>query len=631
MQAKLKAVPFTRVTIKDEFWAPRIETNRKVTIPTEYKMVEETGRIASFDLKWRAGDPNPPHIFWDSDVAKWIEAASYSLASYPDAALDSLLDTVIARIAKAQQPDGYLNTHYQQVEPDKRWTNLRDNHELYCAGHLIEAAVAHFSATGKRSLLDAVCRYADHIASVFGAERGKKRGYPGHEEVELALVKLYHTTNEARYLNLARYFIDERGQQPYYYDIEARERGDDPASFWARTYAYMQALVPVREQQEVTGHAVRAMYLYSAMADIANETGDRELLSACERLWNDLCTRRMYLTGGIGPSASNEGFTTPYDLPDETAYAETCAAVGLVFWNHRMLQFEGSGKYADVMERALYNGTISGVSVDGRTFFYENPLASSGKHHRRAWFDCACCPPNIARMLASLGGYAYSEGDHDAWVHLYAQGVGKLQLADTEVSIEQTTRYPWDGTVKLQVSAERSSVFALHLRIPGWCQRYTVSVNGEHNPAWETVQDGYVAIKRQWVTGDAVELHLHMPVQYVVAHPKVQQMQGRVAIQRGPVVYCAESVDNQPVALGSILIKTSVAADAAFSATFRPGLLGGVTVLQGAASVDSSTTWDKALYQFLPQSRKQVGLTLIPYYAWDNREPGEMRVWFRTE
>ena len=626
---QLTPVPFTQVHLDDIFWAPRIETNRLATIPAEYAMCEDTGRVAAFDLRWKEGDPNPPHIFWDSDVAKWIEAASYSLASYPDAKLDALIDRVNAKISQAQQPDGYLNTHYTQVEPGKRWTNLRDCHELYCAGHLIEAAVAHYRATGKQQLLDVLCRYADLIDATFGETEGQKQGYCGHEEVELALVKLYHATGEKRYLNLAKYFVDERGRQPYYYDQEAQARHEDPSTFWAHTYAYMQAHVPVREQSEVTGHAVRAMYLYSAMADLANELGDAELLAACECLWDDLCLKRMYITGGIGPSASNEGFTTHYDLPDETAYAETCAAVGLVFWNHRMLQFQGNGKYADVMERALYNGTISGVSLDGRTFFYVNPLASLGNHHRKGWFDCACCPPNIARLIASVSGYMYSQGERDAWVHLYAEGEGRLQVSDRQVTIRQLTRYPWDGDVRLMVQVDAPADFTLHLRIPGWCQKYQVSVNGTPMLHSQSA-NGYLAIERTWTTGDTVYLNMEMPVTYVQANPNVHQMLGRVTLQRGPVVYCLEGCDHEGIALDSIILRGDVPADTIFRPEFHADLLGGVVVLRGTGVHGTQQSWDGALYRSKAEQVNPTRLTAIPYYAWDNRAPGEMRVWFRT-
>lgn len=626
VRRKLTPLPFTHVKLADRFWAPRIEVNRTVTLPAEYAMCETTGRIAAFDLKWKKGDPNPPHIFWDSDVAKWIEAAAYSLATHPDPQLDALLDGVIARIAKAQQRDGYLNTHYivfERAKLDKRWTNLRDNHELYCAGHLIEAAVAHYQATGKRTLLDVMCRYADYIDSVFGRGRGKLRGYCGHEEIELALVKLYRATGEKRYLKLAQYFVDERGRKPHYFDIEARRRGEDPAHFRFRTYEYNQSHLPVREQSVVTGHAVRAMYLYSAMADLAGETGDASLLVACERIWHSVADERMYITGGIGPAASNEGFTVAYDLPDETAYAETCAAIGMVFWNHRMLQFDGDGKYADVMERALYNGTISGVSLDGARFFYENPLASRGAHHRQPWFDCACCPPNIARLIASVGGYFYSTGDDGIWVHLYA--AGRAEFPDRGIAIEQATDYPWDGKLTLRLTVDEPKQFTLHLRIPGWCEKYALKLNRSPISHLQLL-NGYAAITRTWRAGDEVVLNLDMPVQLVRAHPNVRQMTGRVAIQRGPVVYCLESADN-PV---SPLDRISLPLDMPWRIEHRSELLGGVTVLRGKALVDDAA-WRGGLYApARPIKRKPIEITAVPYCVWDNRAPGEMRVWFRS-
>jgi hypothetical protein len=349
---QLEPVPFTQVTFDDASWGPRIETNRTVSIPHIYRQCEATGRISAFDLNFHRPVPAPiVLIFGDSDPAKWLEAASYALATHPDPGLEALVDQVADKIIHAQQPDGYLNTHFIVAQPDMRWKNPRDWHEMYCAGHLIEAAVAHYQATGKRKLLDALCRYADHIDARFGREPGKKRGYGGHPEIELALVKLFHATNNPRYLKLATYLVDERGAQPHYYDIEARERGEDPADYWAKTYEYCQAQVPLREQTKVVGHAVRAMYLLSAAADLAHENDDPTLLETCERLWDNLITKRMYLTGAIGPSRHNEGFTLDYDLPDETAYGETCATIGLILWNHRPLQFAGESKYADVIER----------------------------------------------------------------------------------------------------------------------------------------------------------------------------------------------------------------------------------------------------------------------------------------
>ena len=620
--AVLRPVPFTQVTIADEFWAPRLETNRSATLPIEYEQCRATGRLEAFKLNWQPGQEPVPHIFWDSDVAKWIEAASYSLTTHPDARLAALLDEVAALVASAQQPDGYLNTHYTVVEPGRRWTNLRDRHELYCAGHLIEAAVAHFQATGQRTLLDVACRYADHIGTVFGPEPGQKRGYPGHEEIELALVKLYRSTGQRRYLGLSQYFVDERGRQPYYYDLEARARGDDPSAYWAKTYAYLQAHQPVREQERVVGHAVRAMYLYSAMADLAAETGDVNLLQACRRLWQHLVTRNLYLTGGIGPSSQNEGFTGDYDLPNDSAYAETCAAVGLVFWSHRLLQLTGEGGYADVMERALYNGALSGVSLDGTRFFYVNPLASRGQHHRQPWYDCACCPPNIARLLASLGQYIYSTAADTVAVHLYVQGRAQLEVAGQALVVRQTTRYPWEGQVDLTLQLAAPADFTLKLRLPGWCRGARLAVNGVPEASEPLLERGYIAIRRQWQPGDRVRLELDMPVERVYAHPEVGQDVGAVALQRGPLVYCLEQADQ-----AEPLRRLRLPAGTPLASHFEPGLLGGVVVITGSALTADEAGWDGQLYRAQAPSPRSCDITAIPYYVWDNRAAGAMQVW----
>lgn len=615
-------VPFTAVTIDDEFWTPRLRANREQTIPIEYDQCKTTGRLDALRLTWQPGDGPEPHIFWDSDIAKWLEAASYSLATHPDPALDALVDEVVALVAGAQQPDGYLNTHYTLVEPQNRWTNLRDQHELYCAGHLIEAGVAHFQATGKRTLLDVVCRYADYIATVFGRGPDQRRGYCGHEEIELALVKLYHATGERRYLDLSAYFIDERGSQPHYFDQEAIARGEDPAAFWAKTYQYNQSHLPVREQREVTGHAVRAMYLYSAMADLAGELSDPALLTALEQLWRHLCTRNLYITGGIGPSASNEGFTRDYDLPNESAYAETCASIGLVFWNHRMLQHACDSRYADVIERALYNGVISGVSLDGERFFYENPLASLGNHHRQAWFDCACCPPNLARLLASLGEYIYAQSATDIAVHLYVQGAAQLDFGGQTVVLRQTTRYPWEGHVKLELQLERPAEFGLRLRIPGWCRRAQVRVNGAVIDMEGKFERRYLYLRRWWQPGDVVTLELDMPVERIHAHPDVRQDAGQIALQRGPLVYCVEAVDHaEPLA------HLFVPRAAEFRPIFQPDLLDGVVTLTGEGRATQAGDWQDTLYRAQPPHLSPCTITAIPYYAWDNRTPGQMRVW----
>lgn len=617
-------VSWQAVTIDDPFWTPHLRANREHTLAHVYRFCQETGRIDALRLHWKPGMEPVPHIFWDSDIAKWLEAASYSLATHPDPALEAQVDEVIDLIVAAQQPDGYLNTYFTVVEPEKRWTNLRDWHELYCAGHLIEAAVAHFQATGKRVLLDALCRYADYIDTVFGTAPGKKRGYPGHEEIELALVKLYQVTGEKRYLHLSQYFVDERGRQPHYFDLEARLRGEDPSVFRHETYEYNQSHLPVREQREVVGHAVRAMYLYSAMADLARELHDQSLFDAGQRLWNHLCTTRLYITGGLGPSQHNEGFTADYDLPNETAYAETCAAIGLVFWNHRMLQLDCEARYADVLERALYNCVLSGVSFDGQKFFYENPLASLGAHHRQEWFWVSCCPPNIARLLASLGQYIYAVNDNDLVVHLYIQSAARTTVGGRNVTVRQETTYPWDGTITLRLGMDEPSMFGLRLRIPGWCQHARLKVNGDALAIASHLEQGYVRVERVWQAGDRVELELAMPVERVYAHPNVRQDAGCVALQRGPLVYCLEEADNK-----APLHRIVVPRAAELASSFEPDVLDGITAVRGNAFVEEDTGWAGTLYRSWPASLQSSAITAIPYYAWDNRQAGEMRVWLR--
>ena len=632
---RLEPVPHKQVVVNDSFWAPRLDTNRRVTLPIEYRQCKKTGRIDAWKLDWKPGRGTPPHIFWDSDVAKWIEAVGHSLATHPDPRLERLADRVIDLIVKAQQPDGYLNVHFTVVAPAKRWTNLQSCHELYCAGHLIEAAVAYYDATGKRRLLDALCRYADLIGRVFGPGKGQQRGYPGHEEIELALVKLYRATGEPRYLALSRFFVDARGRRPHYYEQQARARGENPASAAAGAHApfdYVQAHAPVREQTAADGHAVRAGYLYAGMADVAAETGDKALLGACRRLWRNIVDRRMYVTGGVGSAHHGERFTFDYDLPNETAYAETCAAIALVFFAHRMLQIDADAQYADVMERALYNGVLSGISLDGERFFYTNPLAqhpdASGYNRwpaeRPPWFGCACCPPNVARLLASLGGYVYSTSakGREAWVHLYVGGEATLDLAGRHVTLRQKTAYPWRDTVRLTVEPEQPTAFALALRIPGWCRGATIRVNGR--VVRPTVRKGYARLRRQWRRGDRVELVLPMPVQRIHSHPKVRENAGRVALQRGPVVYCLEEVDN-----GQDLHNIVLPRDANLRSVYRRSLLGGCTVLTGRARRVDPASWNAGLYAPAGARLLPVSITAVPYALWANRQPGEMRVWLR--
>ncbi len=624
---RLLPIPFRHVTIDDIFWAQRIRRNRERTLPHIYQLLQETGRIDALRLTWKAGDVPVPHIFWDSDVGKWIEAASYSLATSPDPTLKQQVDEAIDLLAQAQHDDGYLNAYFTVVEPGARWTNLRDKHELYCAGHLIEAAVAHYQATGERKLLDVLCRYADYIARTFGREPGQKPGYDGHEEIELALVKLYHATGDARYLALSRYFVDERGKQPHYFDLEAQERGEDPASFVMGTYAYNQAHLPVLEQTQVVGHAVRAMYLNSALADLAREQDDERLFAVCRRLWDHLTSTRMYLTGGIGTSGHNEGFTQDYDLPDETAYAETCAAIGLVFWAHRMLQLDCDRAYADVMERALYNGVLSGVSLDGDRFFYENPLASDGTVHRQRWLDVCCCPINLARLLPTLGQYIYSANATDLAVHLFVQGEAQFTIDGQEVTLHQRTRYPWEGAVALQFAAATPFTCNVRVRIPGWCHDARLAVNDETLDAGAIMQGGYAVISRHWQPEDTITLDLAMPVERIYAHPAVRANVGQVALQRGPIVYCLEEVDNGVPPWRLILPDESP-----IESVFEPETLEGVAILRGTALAPDDRDWadPPALYRASPPRLVPAPFTAIPYYAWDNRKPGVMNVWLHA-
>lgn len=611
--AKLDAVPFTAVEIADAFWAPRQATNRVASIPANLENLEKAGNIRNFELAARGareGFSGP--VFMDSDLYKGLEAAAYSLSTHPDPALDQRLDAVIAKIAAAQQPNGYLNTWFTVNEPDKRWTNLRDQHELYCAGHLFEAAVAHYQATGKRSLLEVATRFADHIDSVFGAAPGKRMGYPGHPEIELALIKLWRVTGERRYFELARFFVENRGRR--FFAEEHRTPLDRyDGSYW-------QDDVPICDHQSIKGHAVRAAYLLSGATDVVAETGREDLLQMIRRVWRNTTEKNMYITGGIGPSAHNEGFTTDYDLPNLTAYQETCASVAMVLWNHRLALLYGDARYADVYERALYNGVLAGVSQDGTRFFYVNPLASKGGHHRSPWFGCACCPPNVARTLASLGGYAYATAPDAFYVNLYVQGTARAKVGGQNVVVKTTTDYPWDGRVLLEPTVEAPTRFELRLRLPAWCASPTATVNGER-PANARLERGYLVLPREWRTGDRVELDLPMPVERIAAHPAVKANHGLLALQRGPLVYCLEACDN-PVALPSIFLPR----EAELAARKEPGLLGGVMVVKATAARAAEQDWTRKLYQ--PAAPLEpVPVTAIPYYAWDNRAAGAMQVW----
>jgi uncharacterized protein len=598
--AGLTAVPFQDVHVTDPFWGRRIHTNRTATIEANLRQCEATGRIKNFAVAGKLEDgKHKGLLFDDSDVYKVIEGIACTLSSRRDPELEKRTDAVIDKIAAAQQPDGYLNTYYTLVKPAQRWKNIQYGHELYCAGHLIEAAVAYHHATGKRKLLDVACKLADHIDGVFGP--GKKQDTSGHEEIELALVKLYRATKQERYLKLARFFLDVRG------------RADKRRLFGE----YAQDHKPVREQREVAGHAVRAMYLYCGMADVAALTGDDGLLRALDSIWHDVVDRKMYVTGGIGPSARNEGFTVPYDLPNDSAYAETCAAIGMALWNHRMFLLSGDGKYADVLEREVYNGLLSGVSLGGDRFFYVNPLGSVGRHHRVPWFDCSCCPTNIVRYIPGMGERVYAHKGDAVWTVLYMGSDATVPLEGGEVRLAQKTNYPWDGDVEITVTPQKRFAFDLNLRIPGWCRAGpTLSVNGEKVSV--KAEKGYVRVHRTWKAGDVVRLSLPMPVERVHADPHVKADVGRVALRRGPVVYCLEGVDN-----GGSVRNLCLPKEAKLTASFEKDLLGGVVVVEGEALAVSR-----------PKEQletKPVAFRAVPYFAWDNRRPGQMIVWLAEQ
>jgi len=629
----VRPVPFTAVHLDDVFWAPRIAITQTETIPFAFQMCERTGRVDNFVRAAtvlrgeRLENREPPgYPFDDSDVFKVIEGAAFALSVRPDPALDAYVDGLVAKIAAAQEPDGYLYTT-RTIDPGnphpwagtKRWELEKvDSHELYNLGHLYEAAVAHYQATGKRTLLDVALKSADLLTRTFGP--GKAATWPGHQVTEMGLVKLYRVTGEPKYLELARFLLDVRGPD-----------GDRGAG-----REYNQSHLKVVEQAEAVGHAVRATYLYSGMADVAALTGDTAYLDASDAIWQNVVSKKLYVTGGIGATGRGEAFGRDYELPNMTAYAETCAAVGLDYWNHRLFLLHGDAKYIDVLERALYNGLVSGVALDGRTFFYPNPLESIGQHERSPWFGVACCPSNLTRFLTSLPGYLYAVRDDALYVNLYAQGTAEIDLGrGPTLTIAQRTRYPWDGEVALTLTPARPAAFTLNIRIPGWARKEPVpsdlyrfadtaaepvrlEINGAAVDAAPV--KGYVSLSRTWRAGDVVRLSLPMPVRRVAAHDRVEADRGRVALQRGPLVYAAEWPDNPNGRVRNLVVPPT----AALTSEFRADLLGGVQVIKGKAlglayDADGRVT------------RTEQAFTAIPYYAWANRGRGEMIVWLAAE
>jgi uncharacterized protein len=613
----LTAIPFSQVDVQSAFWTPRLDANHHVTVQHCIDWCEKTGRISNFAKAGGLMDGKFEGIYFnDSDVYKVLEGAAYELARRPNADLDATVDAIIAKMAAAQEENGYLNSYYTLVEPENKWTNLKDRHELYCAGHLFEAAVAHYQATGKRNLLDIALRFADRIDELFGP--GKRHDVPGHEEIELALIKLYDATQEQKYLRLAEFFIEERG------NAEHREPYGK----------YCQDHLPVREQSEVFGHAVRAMYYFSGVADLAMKTGDQALIAACDRIWNDLTTRKMYITGGIGVSGHGEGFAEGFDLPNEHSYAETCASIALGFFAHRLTLLRQDAHYADIFEQVLYNGLLSGVSLDGDTFFYRNPLESHGpetfdtsggkqgtsKKHRQHWFSCACCPSNVVRFIPKVGEYLYAAADQKLYINHFMESQSKFEIGGTEISISQKTDYPWDGDIRIEIEPNQKKQIAVFIRVPNWCDNARVRVNGRD--AAHTPVKGYVCIDRVWKRGDTIRLDYPMPVRRVAANPQIIENRGKVALMRGPLLYCLEEMD-----AAFSLWDFSLPSNAKLKPQFQRNLMNGTVVIKGKGLLSANPRqWDTALYQ--PVSKKKtVSFTAVPYCLWDNRKPGDMIVW----
>jgi DUF1680 family protein len=612
-------VPFTMVQIQDDFWQARIETNRAVTVPYTFQKSEETGRISNFAKAAGMEEGEFEGIYFnDSDVFKIIEGASYSLQVNPDPELKEYLDDVIAKIAAAQEEDGYLYTN-RTINPAKaadgggeqRWTNLKVHHELYNVGHMYEAAAAHYQATGERSLLDVAIKNADLVASVFGP--GKNMGVPGHQEIEIGLVKLYRVTGEEKYLDLAKFFVDQRG------NAEGHE-------LYGK---YCQDHMPLAEQETAVGHAVRAGYYYAGATDVAAITGTKDYDEALRRIWEDITYRKIYLTGGVGAERQHEGFGPEYELPNATAYTETCAAIALMLWNHRLFLLHGDVKYMDVFERTLYNGFLSGVSFEGNTFFYPNPLETDGVNEfnqgvcgRSPWFDCSCCPVNVVRIIASVPGYIYATRDEDVYVNLFIGNRAEIDVNGRQLEIQQKTNYPWDGRVEIAINNPEAVPAQFNIRVPGWLRnevlpgdlyRYTdnmelgvkLTVNGEDEKV--NITDGYIRpLKQEWKQGDKIEVVFDMAVRTVESHENVAANQGKMALERGPIVFCAEAADN-PDGVLDLNIEES----GSFEYTFDEQLLNGVGKIMGKAETDAGTT----------------SFTAIPYYAWAHRQIGEMAVW----
>ena len=603
-------LPVGSVVLTGGFWHTRQTINRKASLPHGHQMLERAGNF--HDLRLAAGLAEGPYrgpLFMDSDLYKWLEALGWELANGPDDELRRIAAETIELIAAAQADDGYLDSYYQVAEPGQRWRNLRDGHELYCAGHLIQAAVAHRRATGDTNLLHVACRFADHIYSVFGS--GRRAGTPGHPEIEMALVELYRETGQPRYLELAGTFLDQRGRGTL-------AGGRDPAHY--------QDHVPVRQATGVAGHAVRQLYLLAGVTDAYLETGERPLFEAATRQWQDVTSGKLYVTGGLGSRYEGEAFGEPFELPNDRGYCETCAAIASILWNWRMLLATGEARFADLIERALLNGFLSGVSLDGRRFFYVNPLLSRGGAERAEWYSCACCPPNVMRLIASLGHYFATHDPAGLQIHQYGSATVHATLeAGRSVAVRMETDYPWQGDVRLTVERADGLPWRLTVRVPGWCEAPSVRVNGQ---TWAIAAgEGYATIERPWRAGDTVELDLPMVPRLIEAHPRSDAARGSVAIERGPLVYCLEDCDQPP---SVNIMDVQIDETAPLQAAWHGDLLGGVMVVEAQGYAVDVAAWQERLYRPADEgvpSRQPARLVAVPYYAWANRGPGAMRVW----
>lgn len=637
------------------FWDYYVKLIKEKVIPYQWDIlndrVEDSEPSHAIDNFRIAAHQKEGHfygqVFQDSDVYKWLEAVGNILLLERDEELEKKADSVIDMIEAAQEEDGYLDTYFSIEEPDKKWTDLLECHELYCAGHFIESAVAYYRGTGKRKILDIACRLANHLCRTFGPEEGKNHGYPGHQEIELALIKLCDVTGNQNYLELAKYFINQRGTDDFF-EQEFEKRGK--ISFWNKavqaepniTYNqfsyknYNQFHEPVRNQSEPTGHAVRAVYMYTAMADIATRTQEESLLQACKTLWKNIVNKQMYITGGIGSTHSGEAFTVPYDLPNDTNYSETCASIGLMFFAQRMLKAEVNRSYADVMEQALYNTVLGGMNREGNRFFYVNPLcvvpeACTGnperfhvKPERQKWFACACCPPNIARTLPDLWEYLYMVEQDTAYAHLFMGNQAKIQLESGVLSVSQTTEYPWNGKIHFQVSADTTQPLTLAIRIPTWSKTYTLKENGKEIVA-EMQENGYVYVQRDFHAGVGLGLELDMRPRFVQSNRKVHYNAGKVAIIRGPLVYCIEEADN-----GKYLAEISIDPKQALTEQESEDF-GKCVLIDGKGVRRENKTGEESLYALYETEEVPVNIKAVPYFLWNNRGKGEMQVWINAE